>query len=444
MKDLKKNPLANMNLVEVALGHLLTIPKKDGYRTYSQIDPRWMKTGFEKNVYKAIGQLIQKNEELDLVKLSMQFKENGWYEQGIYGKIARLTNHNDILDSRIYITSIFDQLNLNLAIEMAYQFRNSFDSLVQSGNMTIIKYNEILSKMQSIEFRKQMDDKTNEQVVLDLIANHERAKHGEITGLELPYNSLHTKILLEPVDLMVVGARPAMGKTAFAVSTACNLARQGKKVVFFALEMSREQMMRRIIANLAQVDSNAIKYGRCTSIELQKISMVSGAEFLNNIEIYEGSHMVMDIANKVSMSQNKGDVDLIIIDYLQKIIPKKSNSRYQEVTDISNGIKLLAQNFGIPVMAMAQLSRESAKTGSRPKLPDLKESGEIEQDASVVAFLHRPEYYGQTTMENGMSSQNMCEFIIAKNREGFDGIVELENYLAYSIFKDVEHKKDEF
>lgn len=442
--NIKKHPLADMDLVEVVLGHLLSIPKGDAYKIYTRIDPRWLKTGFHRNVYRSLGQLIEKNEDLDLVKLSHQFKENGLFEQGIYGKIARLTNHTDRLDARVYIDSIFDELNLKQAIEMAYQFRNSFDSLVQTGNMTVAKFNELVAKLERIEFVKSKDDKTNTEVVLDLIVAHERAKNGEITGLELPYRTLSGKVLLEPVDVMVVGARPAMGKTAFAVSTACGLAKQGKRVLFFALEMSREQMMRRIVANFATVDSNAIKYGRCTSIELTRINMVTGQEYLNNVVVHDGSHTMTDIVNAVSKELSENAVDLIVIDYLQKIIPKKSNSRYQEVTDISNQVKLLAQNFGVPIMAMAQLSRESAKTGSRPRLPDLKESGEIEQDASIVAFLHRPEYYGQPTMDDGSSSTNMTEFIVAKNREGFDGILELENYLQYSLFKDVEHSKDYF
>ena len=444
MIDILANPIVNMDLRKLVLGHLLTLKKADAYKFYSTLNSNWFKTSFEKNVYKVIGQLIASGDNLDLLTVMKQFRENGWADKTSAAEIASLTNDVNLLNAKIYMNSIFEELQLQESIEMAYQFRNSFDTLVQNGNMTVAKFNEILGKLQRIDFRKSKEDKSNEQVILDLLVNHDRAKNGEITGLELPYSTLSGKVLLEPVDVMVVGARPAMGKTAFAVSTACGLAKQGKRVLFFALEMSREQMMRRIVANFATVDSNAIKYGRCTSIELTRINMVTAHEYLNNVVVHDGSHTMTDIVNVVSKELSQNSVDLIVIDYLQKIIPKKSNSRYQEVTDISNQVKLLAQNFGVPIMAMAQLSRESAKTGSRPRLPDLKESGEIEQDASIVAFLHRPEYYGQHTMDDGSSSTNMTEFIVAKNREGFDGILELENYLQYSLFKDVEHSKDYF
>jgi replicative DNA helicase len=129
-----------------------------------------------------------------------------------------------------------------------------------------------------------------------------------------------------------------------------------------------------------------------------------------------------------------GPVDAVILDYLQKIQPKTTRSRYEAVTEISNGLKLICQNMKIPVIALAQLSRDSAKIGKRPSLPDLKESGEIEQDASIVAFLHRPEYYGETETYNGNDARDVCEFIIAKNREGQLDLIEFRIDLKTSKF----------
>ena len=130
------------------------------------------------------------------------------------------------------------------------------------------------------------------------------------------------------------------------------------------------------------------------------------------------------------------DIELIVIDYLQKILPEKNDNRYQEVTKISNNVKRLVMSQRIPCIALAQLNRDSARSGKRPSLPDLKESGEIEQDASIVAFLHRPEYYGETMDENGNSMEGIGEFITAKNRDGQIGIVEMQVDLPTSRWSD--------
>ena len=132
--------------------------------------------------------------------------------------------------------------------------------------------------------------------------------------------------------------------------------------------------------------------------------------------------------------QRDSPVDLFVVDYLQKIQPKNTRSRYEQVTEISNGLKLISQNMKIPCVAFAQLSRDSSKMGKRPSLPDLKESGEIEQDASIVAFLHRPEYFGEHETINGNDATGKCEFIIAKNREGEIGIHEFNVNLPISKF----------
>jgi replicative DNA helicase len=241
-------------------------------------------------------------------------------------------------------------------------------------------------------------------------------------------------VLLEPVDVMVIGARPAMGKTAFGISMMVDLAKRGKKIVFFALEMSKKQMFRRIMANLSGIDSNKIKFGNLTDSEINHLAKYQTDEIMKNIFVIDGSKTINDIANNLSEIKQKNDIDLFVVDYLQKIQPKTNRSRYESVSEISNGIKLISQNMLIPCVAFAQLSRDSSKTGKRPTLPDLKESGEIEQDASIVAFLHRPEYYGETETFNGTPSNNVCELIVGKNREGDIGIFEIFVNLATSKF----------
>jgi replicative DNA helicase len=273
--------------------------------------------------------------------------------------------------------------------------------------------------------------KDNVKKILDA---HSRAKNGILAGIEIGYDALKGVVLLEPIDVMIVGARPAMGKTAFAVNTVVRLANEGKNVVLFALEMSREQMLRRILANITDIDSMKIKYGYCSDTELYKIINVEKGSILDRIHLIDGSQTIGSIVAILNNLQRTHKIDLVVIDYLQKIQPTNARSRYENVSDMSNGVKLIAQNMKIPVIALAQLSRDSSKLAKRPSLPDIRESGEIEQDASIVAFLHRPEYYGDNFTYSGLDSKNMCEFIVAKNREGELGIYEMEVNLKTSKY----------
>ena len=248
---------------------------------------------------------------------------------------------------------------------------------------------------------------------------------------------------------MVVGGRPAMGKTAWAISLLRNLCfNENKVVVFYSLEMAHDRIIRRIISNILGINSNHIKYGQCSDSELKKIEELKSSPAWNNLVIFDGSHTTKDIEAKLQTVKNKDkEVDLFMIDYLQKIMPGKSENRYQEVTKISNDVKRIVMAHRVPCIALAQLSRDVGRSGKRPSLPDLKESGEIEQDASIVSFLHRPEYYGELVDEEGNDMEGMGEFIIAKNRDGGIGInkmiVKLETSEWNDTLQDISYEKPE-
>jgi replicative DNA helicase len=289
------------------------------------------------------------------------------------------------------------------------------------------------------------DNETISQVVTRIIENHDKAKTGIPIGVELGWQSTRGKIVLEETDVMVVGGRPAMGKTAWLVSAIKKLVfDQEKDVVVFSLEMSKDQIIRRLIAQLCDIDSNSIKLGQCTYEEIQRIFAISGSPLFERLHLFDGSHTILEIAQKTSEIKNSRNVDLVMIDYLQKVTPEKSGERYQEVTRISNGIKKMTMTMRIPTIALAQLSRDSGKTGRRPTLPDLKESGEIEQDASIVAFLHRPEYYGDLYDDMGNSNSGRGEFIIAKNRDGSNGIIDMSVDLSRSAWVDFKGYPDDY
>jgi replicative DNA helicase len=400
---------------------------------FAQLKIDYCKTGFQKNIFKAIESLIKKNKTIDLLTCLSELKELNLYEKTTAVELSGLTQNNYDISTAKTITSYIETIKIENLYENALIFRNKLETLLSDENFTFEKYNDLIQSAKTIDF-EQKKKETNVNTVFDIVNKHFRARDGELPGIGIGYKQTENVILLEPVDLMVIGARPAMGKTAFAVNTAIRLIKQGKRVLFFALEMSREQVLRRVIGNLSGVDTNKIKFGFCSDFEIEQIYRAQTNENLENLIIIEGSQTISDITNEINLELKNGSIDVIIIDYLQKIQPKTTRSRYEAVTEISNGLKLISQTMKIPVIALAQLSRDSAKLGKRPSLPDLKESGEIEQDASIVAFLHRPEYYGETETFNGLNSENVCEFIIAKNREGELTIVEFVIDLKTSKF----------
>ena len=420
--------------LEIIFGFILTTDSKRAIETFQRINPIWCNNEFHKRVHGSIKQLIDQTKQIDLVTLMTQFKMNGWVEKGVPLMIAKLTNDIGTLDIRIHLDSLFHWCASNDSIIRATSFRNQFDHLIQNDDMTIEKFNEIVDGLKRIDFDFQPKNKTNVDVIEEIMADHDMATNGQLSGIGIGFNGMDRHVLLEPCDVMVVGARPAMGKTAFAISVMCNLARQGKRVVLFSLEMSKKQMMRRVVANLTGIDSNIIKFGNCTKDQTWTIARLMDSPIMKKMEIIEGTKSINDIATHLSDLQKHEPIDMFIVDYMQKIQPTKNRSRYEAVTEVSNGVKLIAQNMGIPCVALAQLSRDSSKLGKRPSLPDLKESGEIEQDASIVAFLHRPEYYGEDSTINGNSATNVCEFIIGKNREGELGLWEMNVDLKTSKF----------
>lgn len=420
-------------VIEQIFGLMLHQSKEDCIETFNRIDERFLKTGFQKRIHQSIGQLIKERKAIDLLTITMQFKENGWFDQKIVVQISQLTAQSYSLTSTLRLSSMFEQCIQELVFEKALSIRNQIDVLLESENLTLTKFQEIIQSGNDVKFEEKKE-KSNVDVIFDVVKDHIDAKQGIICGTGIGYSFLNQVVLLEAVDVMIVGARPAMGKTAFGVNTLIKMAFQGKKVAFFALEMTKKQMVRRILANISGIDSNKIKFGNCNEEEMQKIYAIQELDIWKDIFIFEGSHSINDIASEMNKLKREHKIDLFFIDYIQKIQPKSARSRYEVVSEISNGLKLICQNLLIPCVAFAQLSRDSSKMGKRPSLPDLKESGEIEQDASIVAFLHRPEYYGETETYNGNDSANVCELLIAKNREGELGIWEMKVDLKTSKF----------
>ncbi len=264
-----------------------------------------------------------------------------------------------------------------------------------------------------------------------------------IPGLSSGMRDLDMKINgLNKSDLLLIAARPAMGKTAFALNIVLNVAKKYKKTVaIFNLEMSREQLVMRLLANESFVDSKKLATGKLSEEEWSKVSMAAASLSQTDIRIDDNpSITVAEMNAKLRRLDNLG---LVVIDYLQLMqgsgYGKAGENRVQVVGDISRSLKIMAKELNIPVICLSQLSRAvESRPDKRPIMSDLRESGAIEQDADSVMFLYRDEYYNENTEEKGIA-----ECIVSKNRHGETGTVKLQWIAQYQAFADREWKHAE-
>ena len=276
---------------------------------------------------------------------------------------------------------------------------------------------------------------------LDELSQSDNAFPGLSTGLR----DLDTKINgLNKSDLLLIAARPGMGKTSIALNIALAVAKKtDKTVAFFSLEMSREQLAMRLLSNESFVDNQKLVTGKLTEEEWTKIGIASSA--LSQTDIRVDDNPSISVAEMNAKCRRLDNLGLVLIDYLQLMtsagMGQNSNNanRVQVVSDISRALKIMAKELNVPVICLSQLSRAvESRTDKRPILSDLRESGAIEQDADAVMFLYRDEYYNENTEDKGLA-----ECIVAKNRHGETGTVKMQWFGPYQTFTDREWKHAE-
>jgi replicative DNA helicase len=241
----------------------------------------------------------------------------------------------------------------------------------------------------------------------------------------------------QPSELIIVAARPSMGKTAFCLNIATQAAVDGFGVAVFSLEMSKEALVQRMLCAEARVDSQAVRRGSLKDPDFTRLARAAGILQSCPVWIDDSPALtLLEMRSKARRLKVENDVRLIVVDYLQLMrSPEYSENRVQEISDISRSLKGLARELDIPVIALSQLSRASEQRGGerRPILSDLRDSGAIEQDADVVIFIHRPEMY-QKEDSDGNSLQGVAEVIVGKHRNGPTGTVDLYFHKQFTRF----------
>lgn len=322
--------------------------------------------------------------------------------------------------------------------ESAYQDTDNVTEIVDSAESKVFA---LTQGMITSDFTSVHDVILEYYKQLDAIRNDPESANGTPT-----YYSGLDKVLvgMGKGDLILIGARPGMGKTSFALNIASQVAmHQNKSVAIFSLEMSSTQLVARMLSSEARIDSYKLRKGDISPDEFQVLAKAATALSKTQIFIDDSSDVtVTRMKAKLRRLKNLG---LIVIDYLQLMqSDKKTDNRVVEVADISRNLKILAKEFGVPVITCAQLSRgPESRTSKKPMLSDLRDSGAIEQDADIVIFLYRDEYYKDTGDDSAAQSDNIAEVIVAKNRHGSTGTVKMGWEGQYTRFTTLDNVYDE-
>lgn len=281
------------------------------------------------------------------------------------------------------------------------------------------------------------------QVVMNAMDKIETAakNKGSVTGIPTGFTDLDYRTAgMQPSDLVLIAARPSMGKTAFVLNIAQHVAfKKNKAVAIFSLEMSKEQLVNRMFSLESSVDAQKLRTGQLNDQEWERLIESAGVIGRSNLIIDDTPGIsISELRSKCRKFKLEHGLSMIIIDYLQLMSGSgRSDSRQQEISDISRSLKSVARELNVPVLALSQLSRAvEQRPDHRPMLSDLRESGAIEQDADVVMFIYRDDYYNHDTDKKGVS-----EIIIAKQRNGPIGTVELAWLPEYTKFANLEHSR---
>ncbi|MBQ7201855.1 replicative DNA helicase [Candidatus Saccharibacteria bacterium] len=429
-KDGGRIPPQDLNAEKSLLGAIL-ISDKILPEILTIIKPSDFYDEKHKLIFEAMVNLYDRHMPVDLVTLTSELRAGKKLND--VGKASYLTELSTYVPTASHATAYAE-----IVEKMSTRRR-----LIQAGSQIVntafnedADVNELLGTAEKELF--EVSDKTirsdyipMEDLLADALDRMEelRKNKGALRGLKTGFRDLDKLTAgFQKGDLIIVGARPAMGKTTFAQNLTYNIASMnGKGVLFFSMEMASNEIIDRMVSDVSGVNNWNIRTGNFTDEEYSKIA--EAMDELSELPIYiddTSSMTITELRNRARRAMYDHNIGIIIIDYLQLIqgSDRYKGNRVQEVTEISRGLKILARELDVPVVALAQLSRNvTGRDNPRPLLSDLRESGSIEQDADLVLFLHRPDYYKQN--DDNYEPTNVTELLIAKHRHGAVGKVEL-------------------
>ena len=438
-------PPQNIEAEQAVLGAML-ISKEAIAESAQILNPQDFYREAHRIVFEAMLDLSNRNQAVDNLTVIEQLNKTNQLEKvGGIAFVTALANTVPTAANVVFYAKIVKEkalmrhlINTATAIAaMGYEGADDADSIMDKAEKMIL---EIASN------RKTGDFTPINQIVIDTFSKIENLyeSKGGLTGLSTGFKDLDKLTAgLQPSDLILVAARPSMGKTAFTLNIASYVAlKENKPVAFFSLEMSKEQLMQRMLCAEGLVESQRLRVGDLDEQDWQKL--IAAADKFSKAPLYIDDTpgiSIMELRSKARRLQQEKGLSLVLIDYLQLMqgrANKNGDNRQQEISEISRSLKSLARELNVPVIALAQLSRSvESRQIKKPMLSDLRESGSLEQDADIVMFLYREDYYNAET-----ENKNITDVIVAKHRNGPVDTVQLFFHKEFTKFADLLRTQD--
>ncbi len=428
--EAEKSVLGAMMIDDEAIGTALEI-----------LDESWFYENTHSQIYSAILDLYNNRKNVDLVTLSDKLKNDGVIDS--VGGIPYLSMLIDMVPTAANVEhyaqivkerGILRQLikNATQIVNYCYENKGNVGQIVDKAEQLIFEISDLKHRQQSVHIKELVKSSIEK---IDSL--YQRKEH--VTGLPTAFTEFDRMTSgLQPADLIIMAGRPSMGKSALAASIMEHIGIDQKKgVAFFSLEMSKEQLVQRMLCSQARVDAHKVRSGFLSPSDWPKLTSAAGKLSTSKIFIDDTPAIsALELRAKARRLKSHHDIQLIIVDYLQLMRgTMKTESRQQEISEISRSIKALARELGVPIIALSQLSRAvESRQDHRPQLSDLRESGAIEQDADLVCLLMREEYYNPTEENRGVA-----EVIIAKQRNGPVGTIKLSFIKEYMRFENLAY-----
>ncbi len=390
------------------------------------------------SIFEAILNLYNANQPIDAITVSEALRRSGELERvGGISYVTGLINTVPSASNVEYYAAIVEEHSLRrnlmhagaLVHDLALQIDTDVIEVIDRAEQRVLAVAErrVGNTMIAVGPLLQM---ALEQI--ELLEAH----GSEVTGLSTGFRDLDKKLAgLQKANLLIIASRPSMGKSALAANIATNVAQAGNTVALFSLEMSKEEVVQRILCSVGRVDSMKLRSGQLGPNLWPKVVDAASRIYKAPIFVDDSSvATVTDIRAKCRRLQRKHGLSLVVVDYLQLMQGTTRENRQQEISEISRGLKNLARELSVPIVAASQLNRSlEAREDKRPRLADLRESGALEQDADVVMFIYRHEYYHPEDLEK----KGMAEIHIAKHRAGATGLVEMTFLPEFTRFADL-------
>ncbi len=402
-----------------------------------KLDPEDFYVPAHQAIFRAIQSLYNSNQAIDAITVSEELRRTNELER--VGGVAFVTRLIDVVPSAAnveYYTGLVEEYSQRRHLiragstvhDLAFRLDDEISTVLDRAEQTVL----------SVAGRRVGDTMASLGSLFSPILEELEALEAagsDVTGLSTGFRDLDRKLTgLHPANLIIIAARPAMGKSALTANVAVNVALTGRPVAFFSLEMSKEEVAQRMLCAMARIDSMKLRTGKIGESAWPRLTDAAGRLYSAPVFVDDSPVVtVTDIRAKCRRLKRQHGLALVVVDYMQLMQGSLRENRQQEIADISRSLKNLARELEVPIIAVSQLNRNlEQREDKRPRLGDLRESGSLEQDADIVIFIYRDEYYNEATEQKGIA-----EVIVAKHRAGSTGKVDMTFMPEFTRFSDL-------